>query len=284
VKAWIVGKNGMLGRAFAEVLGRDSISTGRELDVFSDQGVARFIVQEKPTHLFNCAAYTNVDKAEEEATLAALSNVELPKRLAEIAKEYGLSMTHFSTDYVFDGGKNTPYEEEDATAPLNVYGETKREGEKRVLGILPSACIIRTSWLYGEYGTPFPWKVVDKLKKGVTLHMVDDQVGAPTYTGDLVNVALQLVGHPGIFHVANRGTTTWYGITVFIAEWLKKRGVIEAFEVHPTTSDAFQSLATRPKYSVFCLDRVESILSGELREWDVALMEYLERINDRLET
>lgn len=284
MKAWVVGKNGMLAQSFASVLKDQAVYSGKELDLFDGKQVERWIDTHKPTHLINCAAYTHVDSAEREKEAAYQANVELPRRLALLAKRCRLPLLHFSTDYVFDGAKSSPYRAEDPTNPLNVYGATKLKGEEAILEVMPHACIVRTSWLYGDTGAPFPWKVIEKLKKGVTLHMIDDQYGAPTYTRDLVDVALQLKDHGGIFHMANRGATTWYHYTLCIAEWLKKRGHIESFDVRPVTSSAYAADAKRPKYSVFCLDPVESILHGEIREWEVALMDYLERVDDRLET
>lgn len=264
MKALVTGADGMLGQDLCPILednGYDVLETNKnKLDVTNEILVNRYIKQEMPDLIIHCAAYTNVDKAEEEEDLARLINSKGAENFAKAAGKYNSTLVYISTDYVFDGSKNVPYTKEDKPNPINVYGKTKYEGELVVKKYCPNSYIVRTSWLYGHHGKNFVETML-KNKDNPSLRVVDDQIGAPTWTVDLANGIVEVLELPfGIYHVCGKGKTSWYE---FAREIL---GNIE--NLKPCTSEEFNSKANRPKYSVlepehFC------------RSWKAGLKEYL---------
>ena len=239
-------------------------------------GWDQIVRSDNPEHrlvVVNCAAYTAVDKAEEDEETAYAVNAAGPALLATACAKVGAQLIHVSTDYVFPGDATSPYDVDDATGPKGAYGRTKLAGELAVREILPDASyVVRTAWLYGAHGHNFV-KTMSRLEKErETLNVVDDQRGSPTWSADLAAGLLAMAGAdvaPGIYHGTNRGETTWHGFAQAVFEEL---GANPA-RVQPTTSDAYPTPAARPAYSVLSPRAWDDAGLPPLRGWREALAE-----------
>lgn len=277
---WLCGAAGMLGSHFQRLLTHRKISfvmsDVKEVDITSAEAVSRFVAKNQVSHIINCAAYTNVDKAEDEKDKAFLINTTGVVNLALAAKQYQAKVIHFSTDYVFDGCGKIPYTEEDECHPLSVYGESKREGEIRLLELLPGALIIRTSWLFGFPGKNFVNTILRLMQEKETLKIVSDQIGRPTYCEDLAVATLDLLDHQGIFHFANQGETSWFQFACDIqkkAKALQFPSILQTIE--PISSEEYITKVKRPAYSVLDTSKAEKILKKPIRHWHEALDDYI---------
>ena len=292
-KVWLIGARGMLGSALSARLARlavDHVATDLELDIADASRVVEFVERERPTHVLNAAAYTRVDDAEAHEDEAFRVNALGPDHIGRAAATVGAAVVHISTDYVFDGRAETPYREDAATAPGGAYGRTKLAGEERLLAHRSERArvfVIRTSWLFGENGANFVRTIVRLLAEREELRVVADQRGRPTYTGDLADTVLALVGltgraaaaDDGIFHFANAGVTSWHGFALAILELCREKGFpVKATRVVPVTTAEFPRPAPRPAYSVLDTSRLEAALAFRPREWREALDEYLDRL------
>jgi len=228
--------------------------------------------------LFNCAAFTRVDACEEPAkfSMAMAVNGAAVGWLAKLCRASGRTLVHFSTDYVFDGKKGDPYLEGDPTSPLNVYGRSKRQGEKLVLAETFPFYLIRTSWLFGPNGNNFVRTMADLLISKPRVEVVDDQMGGPTYTGDLAAFALELLekkAQPGLYHFCNDGYASWYDFAVEI----QKRTGFFSCAVVPVPSENVFRPAARPADSRLDTLKAITAVGHPPQPWKVALGEYLEK-------
>ena len=268
----VTGARGMLGQDLCPILedaGYEIIETDREeLDITDKEAVDAFISEKNPEIVIHCAAYTNVDKAEEDVKTAELINVTGTENIAEICGKLGITLVYISTDYVFNGSKNTPYTSQDLPNPLNNYGITKYEGEEAVRSFCEKYYIARTSWLYGHHGKNFVETMISLADK--SLKVVDDQIGCPTWTVELANGILKLFDKPyGTYHVCGSGSTSWYGFAKEIFEQLGME-----VDLKPCKTEEFSRPAKRPAYSVMDND-------GICRNWKAALKDYLDlRVED----
>lgn len=213
----ITGCTGMLGRAAVSLLGSRGVGLSQEeLDIADAGAVSRAFARFRPQVVFNCAASTNVDLCQTDHAYAQSGNVMGPANLAAAARASGALMVHVSTDFVFDGEKGAPYTERDEPRPLNYYGASKLEGERRVLSACPAALVVRTSWSYGPGGVNFPGKVLDWAEEGRRLRAAEDQIGSPTYTPFLARGILQLLeaGAGGVVHLAGAGQASRFEVAV----------------------------------------------------------------------
>ena len=281
----IAGAGGMLGTALQRVL----VAGGATIDAPAEAGfdicdpvavkhrVSEFAEKLAPDQagvLVNAAAYTNVERAEDEPERAYLVNEHGAALLARAAREAGLGFVHVSTDFVFDGRKEGPYAECDDPCPLSVYGVTKLAGEIAVAAEDPDALIVRTAWVFGPGGVNFPAKILDAARTRPSVQVVTDEMGSPTYTLDLASGIIGLVsaGAGGLFHLAGSGSCTRYELA---AETLRLAGVDTPIE--PVTSDAFPTKAARPRNSV--LDCAKASGFGvEMPEWHDALARFVREI------
>ncbi|HRZ78162.1 MAG TPA: dTDP-4-dehydrorhamnose reductase, partial [Bacteroidales bacterium] len=219
----VTGARGQLGMSLAE--GAASLPKPvpllltdlEELDITDPLAVGQFFLEHRPGQVINCAAYTAVDRAETEQESAFRINALAPGILGQACQKYGARLIHLSTDYVFNGDSDRPYREDDPTDPQGVYGISKRDGERAVLDAAPESVIIRTSWLYSEYGHNFVKTMLKLGQEKDELRVVNDQFGSPTYAGDLALAILNILAEGarfprGIFHYANQGVTTWHGL------------------------------------------------------------------------
>lgn len=278
MQAWIVGKNGLLGSALHRVLGSSSYATDRgEVDVAKIDSIRAFLhLHPGVTHIFNCAAYSLVDAAETERDIAHQANAAGPENLGRAAAEIGGRVVHISTDYVFPGSLFRPLREEDVVGPLNHYGATKLEGERRLLSIAPNASIVRVSWLFGQGGKNFVSKLLQMMCEKEEIFLTADQWGRPTYVPDLVQALLSIKDLSGVFHYANTGAATKYTFGSFMREEAEKRGYpVKVKKIHPVPGSYFISPCKRPAYSVFDTSKVESFLQAPIRPWQIGLSEFL---------
>ena len=276
MRSLVFGGKGMLGRALvseAQRRGWPARGLSRaEADVTDGAAVQRWVRQFEPQVVFNCAAATKVDECEERRDEAYAVNGEAVARLAEAAAAAGAGLVQLSTDYVFDGAAREPYAEEAPTAPLSVYGASKRLGEERALAYERSL-VVRTSWLFGPGGANFVAAMLRLIaERRLPLRVVDDQTGCPTYTPFVATALCDLAerGATGVVHYRNREPVSWYGLArEIVARW--QPGV----EVVPVATREFPRPAVRPAYSVLAVDRFEALVGRVVEHWGVGLSEYL---------
>lgn len=271
MKILVTGANGMLGQDLCPILedaGAFVIETDVDtFDITDEKIVEKVLTDIHPDMVVHCAAYTNVDKAEEDLKTAELINVTGTENIAETCAKLGITLVYISTDYVFDGESEEPYTTEDMPNPVNNYGATKYEGEEVVRSLCEKYYVVRTSWLYGHHGKNFVETMLSMADRA-EIKVVDDQIGCPTWTCELASGILKLLSKPyGTYHVCGSGFTSWYGFAkeIFAQSNLK-------VNLKPCTTDEFQRPAKRPKYSV--MDN-----GGICRNWQAALKDYLELRN-----
>ncbi|MDU3818520.1 dTDP-4-dehydrorhamnose reductase [Mixta calida] len=243
----LTGAYGQLGRCLLDRFPADWVMLAcgsAELDITDRAAVERIVRRFRPQVIMNAAAYTAVDKAEIDRIRAMKINAIGPENLARAAREVGAQLIHISTDYVFDGSKTTPYIESDLPCPINFYGLSKWEGEKRVQAILPQAIIIRTSWVFSEYGNNFVKTMLRLAQTHETIRVVNDQRGCPTYAGDLAQAMIALAAEPeaaGIYHYCGDKAVSWYEFAQAI---FSLRG--SAPQLVPISSQEYITTAPRP--------------------------------------
>ena len=267
----ITGAGGQLGRDLQEALAGEEIhpATRAELDVASRTAVFNAAEQVRPAVIINAAAFNDVDGAETNPELAFAVNGVGPGQLARAAARVGARLVHISTDYVFDGTKGTPYTEEDNPNPQSVYARSKYEGELRVLDSEANACVLRTSWLYGEHGRNFVKTILQAAERGGPLRVVSDQTGSPTSTHDLADAIAVLIraSARGLFHVVNRGACSRHEFARAIVQ--------DRVEVMPISSAEAARAAPRPANSSMVSTRWEQAGLPPLRPWEEALSDFL---------
>ena len=268
MKILVTGSKGMLGQDLCPILedmGAFVIETDVDtLDITNAEQVKQVLTDVHPDVVVHCAAYTNVDKAEEDLQTAELINVTGTENIAETCGKLGITLVYISTDYVFDGTNVEPYTPEDKPDPINNYGLTKYEGEEAVRSLCDKHYIARTSWLYGHHGKNFVETMIS-LADRAEVKVVDDQIGCPTWTVELANGIVKLLSKPyGTYHVCGSGFTSWYG---FAKEIYKQAGL--EVNLQPCTTAEFPRPAKRPTFSVMDND-------GICRNWQVALHDYIE--------
>ena len=285
MKILVTGANGQLGRELRNVLeseipGKAIYTDIAELDLTDAKGVDDFFKKNDISHVVNCAAYTAVDKAEEEKLECAAININAVKNLANAADAIGAKIIHISTDYVFDGTAHRPYKESDKVNPISQYGTTKRKGETALLALAPESIIIRTSWLYSPYGNNF---VKTMLRLGADqskIKVVSDQIGTPTYALDLARaIYMVLMSHQwveGIFHFSNEGVCSWYDF----AKSIHRIARIDKCEIKPIPTEEYPTAASRPFYSVLDKTRIKATYGVKAPYWEDSLIECIKRINN----
>jgi dTDP-4-dehydrorhamnose reductase len=232
--------------------------------------------QIQPSHIVNCAAYTDVDNAEKEPQKAFAVNAEGAANVAIVARECGARLIHVSSDYVFSGSGSQPYLEEDNCAPANQYGLSKWEGEQRVLQMLPETCILRTSWIFGINGKNFISSLMHWFQQKEELQVVYDQCGRPTYCHDLAAAIFTLLEMRGIIHFANEGERSRYQIALDLLEAARVRGIpLKCQRILPISSAKFSTPAVRPAYSVLSTAKYFHLTNHKPRLWGEVLNDYL---------
>ena len=280
MKVVVTGAAGQLGQDVVRELAKknhDAYGADRsQLDITIEADVMSYIHEVKPDVILHCAAYTNVDAAEENEDTAYQINALGTEYLAKAANEVGAKMLYVSTDYVFDGTATEPYEVDQATSPLGAYGRTKLAGEQLLQKHLDQFFIVRTAWVFGVFGNNFVKTMIRLGKERGEVGVVHDQVGSPTYTVDLAKFMVELMETEkyGIYHATNSGVCSWYE---FAVEIFKQAGL--EVTVNPLTSEQFPRPAKRPNYSVLSKKKIEAEGLTPLRDWKEALAAYLEESN-----
>lgn len=276
----LTGRNGQVGSELAALLQPlgSVIATDRtKLDLGDADAVRRVVRDAKPGVIVNSAAYTAVDKAETEETLAMRVNGEAPGVLAEEAKRLGALLVHYSTDYIFDGRNDRPYVEDDAPAPAGAYGRTKLEGEKRIRASGCRHLIVRTAWVYGEGGN-FVRAILRQASQGNALRVVNDQLGAPTWARDIADVSVQLIRKraESTYHVSAAGVTSWYDVALEVL----RRSHLQV-EVRPVSTAEYGARAPRPAYSVLDNRKLAAIGIAPIADWRSRLARYLDALKSK---
>jgi len=284
----VTGKNGQLGRSIQKIVNTDTkignnqspneyIFVGKEdLDLSSESSISHYFNNNKFDIIINCAAYTQVDRAEQEAELANQINHLAVKQLASIASNQRAKLLHISTDYVFDGESNKPYTETDTLNPINVYGRTKLAGEKALQALMPmNALIIRTSWVYSEYGNNFVSTMLRLGKERDELNIVSDQIGSPTYAADLAGVILEIIRHnkfrdvaqtTQIYNYSNEGEISWHEF----AKEIFKLAEID-YKVNPIATKQYPTPAKRPRNTLMKKDKIITVFNIKISNWKSSL-------------
>jgi dTDP-4-dehydrorhamnose reductase len=284
MKILVTGAAGQLGSELRNILekrmpGITLYTDIHELDLTNEEAVKRFIIDNEISHVVNCAAYTSVEKAEQEQALCAKINTDTVKNIAATASDYGIKVIHISTDYVFDGTAHTPYKESEKVNPISTYGTTKRKGEMVLLSMCPDAIIIRTSWLYSPYGNNFVKTMMRLGKERNELSVVCDQIGTPTYALDLAKAIYAILTArqwiPGIFHFSDEGACSWYDFTKAI----HRIAGITNCQVSPILTDDYPTAAARPPYSVLDKTKIKRTYGITIPHWEESLKECIERID-----
>ena len=270
----ITGSNGQLGTELAKLLPQAILTDVADLDITDETAVKAYVKAHNVDTIINCAAYTAVDKAEDDEDLAAKINIDGPCNLAKS----GAKVIHISTDYVFDGSGHKPYQPEDETRPVSVYGRTKLAGEQEVLKYAEQAIIIRTAWLYSPYGNNFV-KTMRRLgAEKESLNVVADQIGTPTYAADLAAAIVRILPqmsaeNKGVYHFTNEGVCSWYD---FARKIMELSGL--NCKVNPIPSSAYPTKAKRPFYSVLDKSKIKQTFNLEIQHWEEGLKQCLKQL------
>lgn len=280
-KILVVGGNGQLGnciRKLSEQLTKHyqfEFTDSKTLDVTDASAVESYISNYNPDFCINASAYTAVDLAETEREKAFAVNASGVANLAEACAENNAVFIHISTDYVFDGDTNIPYEEDNFTNPIGVYGESKRSGEELALELNPRTIILRTSWLYSEFNKNFVKTMLNLFESREELNIVADQYGQPTNANDLAEAIFQIIETEpktyGLFHFSNYPETSWFHFAEKIAEFSKSK-----IKLNPISTEEYPTPAKRPKRSTMCLDKIEQIYKVEPKHWEHSLQDCVE--------
>ena len=284
VKILITGSKGQLGselQRIADNLFQCTFVDLEEMDLADEKSISSFFEGKPFDFIVNCAAYTAVDKAEEDSALAYRINSDAVKSLAEICLERKIRLIHISTDYVFDGSGNQPIPETALPNPLSVYGKSKLEGEKHVLRILKDAYIIRTAWVYSSFGKNFVKTIARLAKERDSLGVVYDQIGSPTYAKDLAGVIIKIiqgiesgqVDKPGIYHYTNEGAISWYDLAYFIIQYYKL-----PTRINPIPTEEYKTLAVRPVFSVLDKRKIKRTFGMSIPHWHESLLQCLNEL------
>lgn len=281
----VTGANGQLGNSIRVLAGQypqyNFLFTDVDtLDITDPAAVKAAVEDNQVNYIINCAAYTAVDKAEDDEALCRRLNCYAVHVLGEAAREAGAKIIHVSTDYVFSGTSCRPYKETDDTRPVSAYGRTKLAGEEALMEVRPNAVIIRTAWLYSEFGNNFVKTVLRLGKERDQLGFVFDQIGTPTYAGDLAEAILTVVTTdekgafvPGIYHYSNEGVCSWYDFTVKI---LQLAGI--DCHVRPIETKDYPTKAVRPPYSVLNKSKIKETFGLDIPYWEDSLRVCLKKI------
>ncbi|MDP7116341.1 MAG: dTDP-4-dehydrorhamnose reductase [Candidatus Woesearchaeota archaeon] len=272
MKILILGAKGMLGTDLKKLFPDATAYDLPELDITDKQAVDKAFSTLMPEAVINAAAYTDVDGAESNEQQAYAINADAVKNIAEAAKKINAIVVHYSTDYVFEGKDKEGYKEEDYKNPLNVYGNSKSQGEDFLINETKQFYLIRTAWLFGKNGKNFVYTMMELGKTKPELSVVNDQIGSPTYTVDLARVTKQLLDEKkpfGVYHATNSGSCSWHE---FACEIMKQANLSP--KVSPCTTDEFPRPAKRPSFSI-----LKNTKLPKLRQWKQALKAFMEEIS-----
>ena len=272
----ITGANGQLGYDFQRLFKSENIdfiaTDVNDLDITDINKIREFVKDKNIDMIINCAAYNNVDKAEDEVELCTKLNTQAPYELSIVAREIGADFVTYSTDFVFDGAKNSPYTEEDIPNPLSVYGKTKLEGEKKVLASYDRSFVIRTSWVFGVANNNFNKQVMNWSKSKDILSIVDDQISSPTYSKDLAYYSWELIKTKkyGLYHLSNGGEASKYDQAKYVLDKINWCGTL-----NPAKTSDFNLKAKRAPYTKLDSSKIEKIINKKIPNWKEGIDRFL---------
>jgi dTDP-4-dehydrorhamnose reductase len=282
----VTGSNGQLGSELRQLEAsytnfNFTFTDVAELDLLSEKDTRAFIAKGAFNFIINCAAYTAVDKAEEDNELCRKVNATAVKLLAECARDTNARLIHISTDYVFDGEFNQPIDENTKPNPVSVYGKTKLEGEQHMLAALSNAYLIRTSWVYSTFGKNFVKTIANLAKQKPELGIVSDQFGTPTYARDLARAIMTIVSsvadgkadEPGTYHYSNEGAISWYDFAYYIRDFYDLQ-----CNIKPIKTWEYKTAAVRPKFSVLDKTKIKRTFALDIPHWSTSLKECLSKL------
>lgn len=280
-KILVTGAGGQLGRELQRLNQPWDFATREQLPIDDRNAIRSYFQRYRPDWCINCAAYTAVDKAESDREAAYRINGDAAGYLAHACRETGARLIHLSTDYVFGGNASSPLKESDPTAPINVYGASKLEGELNARANHPGGTlIIRTSWVYSEYGNNFVRTMIQLMSQRASINVVDDQIGSPTYAADLASAILQILSNPnffpGTYHYSNEGEISWYEFALAIRDGIKSNCT-----VHPIPTSEFPTPAKRPAWSVLDKTLIRDTYKVQIPAWHDSLAVCLDRLQPR---
>ena len=289
MKILLTGSNGQVGTEIIKIskqLKFDLISMDKaQLNIIDYAVLERQIIKYKPEVIINAAAYTNVEKAEEQKVLAEGTNSHAVKNLAEICKNYSILLIHISTDYVFNGQKKSDYLETDDTDPINTYGKTKLLGEDAIRSLLEEYIIIRTSWIFGIQGNNFVKNIIKLARKEKEIRVINDQWGSPTSSKSIAKAISKIIQdysknkeiNSGIYHFSGTPATNWYEFARQICDLAYKKGVIDHLpSIQPVPSSTFKTIANRPLNSCLNSEKIYKIFGIKQGNWNNDLIEMID--------
>ena len=290
MKILLTGSKGQLGREVVEA----GIHSGLEIipmdlpeiDITDFENLAGIFSDLKPSIVINAAAYTAVDLAETQKNICFATNLDGPADLSRLCNNNKAHLVHISTDYVFDGRTNTPYREYDPVSPINVYGQSKAQGEKAVLAMNGRHIIIRTSWLYGRYGKNFVKTMLRMGQEKKSIDVVNDQYGCPTCAYDLSEAIIDIVRQilegksytSGVYHYCGKGITTWYEFALSIFQIATELGLKEIPHLTPISTSQFPTAAKRPLYTALDCSQIEHTFGIRIKSWEKSLKKTIQQI------
>lgn len=283
MKILLTGSNGQLGYDFQNLFDKLEVeyyaTDYNELDITNDNKLEKFFNENKNFDIIiNCAAYNDVDKAETDKEKCYLLNSEAPTKLAEICKKTGAVFMTYSTDFVFDGERKSPYTEKDTPNPLSVYGKSKYKGESDVLNAYEKSYVIRTSWVFGIANNNFNKQVINWSKNRNELNIVDDQISVPTYSKDLAEFSWELIktGKFGLYHISNSGECSKFEQAKYVLEKIGWNGKLETAK----TKD-FKLPAARAEYTKLSSEKTEKLLGKKIPDWKDAIDRFLQEMKEK---
>jgi dTDP-4-dehydrorhamnose reductase len=274
-KIVVTGAGGQLGRELQVASANYSqfefiFLTKEDLSINDSTSVANFFLKARPAFCINCAAYTAVDKAEQEREKAFLINAVAVGIIAAACKPLNVKLIHISTDYVFDGNSATPLKEDDAVSPINIYGESKLKGEELAFINNDQTIVIRTSWVYSEFGNNFVKTMMRLMREKESINVIDDQIGSPTYAADLANAILHIISGekfiPGIYNFSNDGKISWYEFATVIKELTGS-----SCKINPIPTSQYLTAAKRPHFSLLDKKKIKETYNVEINDWKKSL-------------
>lgn len=279
----ITGSNGQLGNEMRQASVRFPafnylFTDVAELDICNKTAIENFVAENKVDFIVNCAAYTAVDKAEDDTELCYKINKDAVRNIAEVANANDIKVIHVSTDYVFDGTNHIPYTEDEPVCPSSVYGKSKLDGERELTDVCNQSAIIRTSWLYSSFGNNFVKTMIKLGTERDALNVIFDQVGTPTYAADLADAIMKMISNetftPGIYHFSNEGVCSWYDFTKTIH---RIAGI--SCNVQPIETKDYPTRTPRPHYSVLNKAKIKTTYGISIPHWEESLMKCMELLS-----
>ncbi len=284
MKILVTGGNGQVGSELKEISFQNNsykwfFSDISEFDLTNLDKIQIFLDNVNPDVIINCAAYTDVDNAEKEFELAEIINSKAVDKISKWSSKNNSKLIHLSTDYVFDGNSSIPLSEEAKTCPLNIYGKTKLHGEISCLNNDSNSIIIRTSWVYSQYGKNFVKTMQNLMSKSKTINIVKDQIGSPTYAKDLAYAIVHIISHnkwvPGIFHFSNEGEISWFDFAKSVKKYFDFN-----VKINPVLSSFFPTIAKRPTYSLLDKTKISKTYGINIKKYEFSLEKCIKIIKD----